>query len=82
MENHIFQGIYNLFCDNIAKNKEITEIKSKLQLKLIDNLNDEEKLLLIKFVDACDEENDLLSYESFKQGFRASVMLMFEVLSR
>jgi hypothetical protein len=56
------------------------DILDGLEKKLNKKLNDEEIDLFYKYDDAKDEANELLSYESFKQGFRASVLLMIEVM--
>ena len=83
MNKHILEKIYNTYYSDIKENKEVTSLIERLQTKLKNKLNEEENELFLfkRFIEACNEEVGCLSYESFKQGFRASVMLMVEAFN-
>jgi len=81
MEKYIMQKIYNAYYEDIKDSEELARLKEEHQSKLLNMLNEEENIIFNKFIDTCDERNNLFSYESFKQGFRASIMLMIEVFN-
>ncbi|MCL1789729.1 MAG: hypothetical protein FWG33_05155 [Oscillospiraceae bacterium] len=78
---NILQKIYNAYCNDIETNEELTQLLSVQQVKLRNKLSAEDCELLNRFFETHAEEINYLCYESFKQGFRANIQLMLEVLS-
>jgi hypothetical protein len=78
MEKHIFRKIHIAYRSDIKENEELTRLVDTIQASLSEKLNGEEKELLDKLNLARDEKDLHSSYESFKQGFRASIMLVAE----
>ncbi|MCL2696588.1 MAG: hypothetical protein FWE74_00745 [Oscillospiraceae bacterium] len=81
MEKHVLQKIYNAYCGDIKDGEELAKIGNKLKTELLSKLEGEENTLFNKFAEACEEREAYSSYESFKQGFRASIMLMIEAFN-
>jgi len=76
----MFQEIFNVFAGGIKPDEELASLTENLGAKLISNLEDEDLIRFRKYEDAKAEETELLSYESFRHGFRASILLMLEVM--
>jgi len=76
----MLQRFFNTYAKDIKSNEEIEHLTKKLQTKLQNILQGEDLVEFNKYEDARTEETQLLTYESFRQGFRASILLMLEVM--
>jgi DNA recombination-dependent growth factor C len=76
----MFQEFYNSYAGEIKSNEELKNLSEELQEKLFKTLNEDDLIRFNKYEDVRAEETELLSYESFKHGFRASILLMLEVM--
>jgi hypothetical protein len=80
MNKHIFEKLFNLYAKDVKVDEEIVHLAEKLEKELISELDDKKLIIFRKYEDSKQEETELLSYESFKQGFRASILLALEVM--
>jgi hypothetical protein len=80
MEKSIFNKFYNAHYEDSKSDEAITRLLNRHKTTLLDKLNEEEKDIFNKFIELCDEEQFHSSVESFKQGFRACITLMLEVM--
>jgi len=80
MTKNTLYNLFNAYEEDIKPDEEMAKIVSGLRNKLQGRLNKDGNALLNKYDDAMEEQGELLSYTSFKHGFRASVLLMLEVM--
>lgn len=79
--NSIMYNLFRAYIGDISSNEEITQLVSKLQTDLLNQTSGEENRLFNRYMEAKTEEGEILSYESFKKGFKTGVTLIIEVLN-
>ena len=64
-----------------AKHQRLCEKNCALQEKLAEKLNDEEKEMLTKLVDALFDESYIDAEKKFERGFRLGVLMAAEIFT-
>jgi len=81
MEKQILRKIHNAYHEDFRSNEELANLTERHKTALLNRLNAEETEIFNKLIEIHEEDSLLSSIESFKRGFRASVMLMLEVFN-
>ncbi|MCL1789636.1 MAG: hypothetical protein FWG33_04685 [Oscillospiraceae bacterium] len=81
MNQSILEKAFDIYGKEFNPDGEESLLTNRMHTELSGRLDGENRVLFNKFVKERGEESDKLSYENFKRGFRANIMLMLEILN-